>query len=201
MLIEVPEIFFDNPKVLKLNNLTMLHYFNRVKSEPTEVKINQHLLLHIFHGSKVIEENSKSLKVDAKESLFISRGHYIISEILSFDNACFDGIMIFFDDTFLITFFSKYSDLIKNKKMKTDSDSLLVVQKSSSLHDTMVSMNAYVNQKNCSELLLQLKLEEILLQALQNDSSEYLYAYLTHLYSTGLLNFKTLFDTQEFSDV
>ena len=203
MLVEVPELFLKNPKTLQLKNLTMLYYFNREVSQPIEVKINQHLLLHIFHGTKVIEKEASCYRVHAKESLFISRGQYIISEILSFDNASFDGIMIFFDDTFLISFFSKYASVFEGEKNSTELplNNLVLVEKASALHETMVAMNAYVNQENCSEVLLQLKFEEILLQALQNDVTKQLYHYLRHLYSHGLQNFKTLFDTQEFADV
>ena len=203
MLVEVPELFLENPKTLQLKNLTMLHYFNREESQPIEVKINQHLLLHIFHGTKVIDKEGEHFKVNAKESLFISRGQYIISEILSFDNASFDGIMIFFDDAFLISFFSKYADVFATDTpdVKTALNTLLMVQKESALHDTMVAMNAYVKEENCNEVLLQLKFEEILLQALENDTSKQLYHYLSHLYSRGLVNFKNLFDTEAFSDV
>lgn len=203
MLVEVPEIFLDNPKTLKLTNLTMLHYFNREESEPIEVKINQHLLLHIFHGSKIMQKSDKEYRVNAKESLFISRGQYLISEILSFENASFDGIMIFFDDAFLVTFFSKYAQVFQagQTKIETDLSNLILVQKESSLHNTMVSMNAYIEQESSSEVLLQLKFEEILLQAIENDSSKSLPRYLRNLYSNGLLNFKNIFEKGEFSDV
>ena len=201
MVVNVPDIFLENPKTLQLKNLAMLHYFNREVSDPIEVKINQHLLLHIFHGSKVVEKDNKTYKVNAKESLFVSRGQYVISEILSFENASFDGFMIFFDDVFLIDFFSKYRDTFKTQKSKQPLDSLIMLEKESSLHDTMVSMKAYVKEKRHNEVLLQLKFEEILLQALQNDETHCLYCYLTHLYSTGLLNLKNLFETQSFKDV
>ena len=201
MVVNVPDIFLENPKTLQLKNLTMLHYFNREVSDPIEVKINQHLLLHIFHGSKVVEKENIEYKVNAKESLFVSRGQYVISEILSFENASFDGFMIFFDDIFLINFFSKYRDAFKTQKSQQLLESLIMVEKESSLHDTMVSMKAYVNKERHNEVLLQLKFEEILLQALENDDSSCLYSYLTHLYSTGLLNFKNLFETQAFNDV
>ena len=201
MLVEVPEVFLGNPEILTLKNLTMLHYFNREESAPIEVKINQHLLLHIFHGSKVVEKDGETYSVNAKESLFVSRGQYLISEILSFEKASFDGFMIFFDDAFLIDFFGKYRDTFSVQKSDKPLNSLIMVEKESSLHDTMVSMKAYVKEQNHNEVLLQLKFEEILLQALQNDESNCLYCYLTHLYSTGLLNLKNLFETQEFSDV
>ena len=201
MLVNVPEAFLENPKTLQLKNLTMLHYFNREVSQPIEVKINQHLLLHIFHGVKVVEKDGASYRVNAKESLFLSRGQYVISEILSFENASFDGIMIFFDDAFLMTFFSKYADVFTASSSNAVLEDLVMVQSESALHETMVAMNAYVNQDKHNEVLLQLKFEEILLQALQNDTTEALYHYLRHLYSHGLQNFKTLFDTQDFGDV
>ncbi len=202
-MIQVPEIFLDAKETLTLKNLTMLHYFNRKESKPIAIKINQHLLLHIFHGSKIMEYEDTRVSVSADETLFISRGSYIMSEILSFEEGCFDGVMVFFDDAFLIEFFAKYAQLFKDTPKDTQKykRGVALVQKNLYLQETMHSINSYIQHKQEDKFLLQLKFEEALLQAIQNDKTNQLRSYLTDLYEDSLLHIKHIFDTEEFMDV
>ncbi len=43
MLIQVPDVFLDDSKILRLPTLSMLHYFDRQKSESVHVKIDHYL--------------------------------------------------------------------------------------------------------------------------------------------------------------
>ena len=202
-MIQVPEIFLDAKETLALENLTILHYFNRKESKPVAIQINQYLLLHIFHGSKVMEYDDVVLNISANESLFISRGHYMMSEILSFEEGCFDGVMIFFDDTFLIDFFAKYAQLFNSISNNTNEykNSVALIQKNLYLQETMRSIKSYIEHKQENKLLLRLKFEEVLLQTIQNDTTNKLHSYLTNLYETSLLHIKHIFETEEFVDV
>ena len=202
-MIQVPEIFLDAEETLTLENLTMLHYFNRKESKPVAIRINQYLLLHIFHGSKVIKYDDTILNISANESIFISRGQYMMSEILSFKKGCFDGVMIFFDDIFLIEFFAKYAQLFQDISTETQKckNSVALVQKNIYLQETMQSIKSYIEHKQENKLLLRLKFEEVLLQTIQNDTTNKLHSHLTNLYENSLLHIKHIFETEEFRDV
>jgi len=123
----------------------------------------------------------------------------MMSEILSFEASCFDGIMVFFDDLFLLSFFSKYGDVFKSSA--ASSTEICIVQSSDALHDTFGSIKPYLELKHTNEALLQLKFEEILLQLLDNDRSKKIHTYLKALYTGGLFALKAHFDTGNFENV
>ena len=202
MFVQVPECFLDNPNILKLPALTLLHYFNRDVSNKITVQINQHMLLHIFNGSKTITHEGIEHTVLAKQTVFIAKGQYVMSEILSFENSCFDGIMVFFEDEFLFSLFHKYA-LSINKTLNHEfiNYRLLHVKDSISLHETMLSTKSYLQRGSDHAVLIQLKFEEIFLQLLQSDSSDEIHTYFQSLYSGGLYRLKNLLETVEFDSV
>ena len=59
MIIQIPEHFKDSKNTLKLPSLSFMYYFNREITKKINVQINTHMLIHVFHGSKIIQNNEK----------------------------------------------------------------------------------------------------------------------------------------------
>lgn len=116
MLVQVPEHFLKRKDILQFENLSFLYYFNRNKTQKINVQLNKHMLLHVFNGSKIISNEGIKHTVASGQSVFMSKGQYFMSEILSLEKSHFDGIMVFFDDVFLFTIFNKYENLKKPSK-------------------------------------------------------------------------------------
>jgi AraC-like DNA-binding protein len=202
MIIQVPECFENHTDILRLPNLTFMYYFNKNKSDKVSVNINQHMLIHIFNGSKIIHNNEKSYKIAKQQSAFISKGQYLMSEILSLDSGCFDGMLVFFDDEFLLSVFGKYPSLINKIPVKKFSfDALCLVEKSSAMHETMLSAQTYLRRASDEPLLIQLKFEEIFLQLLHNNQSCEILIFFQKLYEKSVFKFKDLFEQNYFSSV
>ena len=202
MIIQIPEYFYKNEKILKLQTLSFMYYFNRKITQKVHVQINKHMLIHVFNGSKIIYNNDAKHKLSNKQSAFISKGQYLMSEILSTEKSYFDGIMVFFDDDFLLSIFNKYPTLLKDNDMKNRiDDSLCVIEESNALHETMLSTKAYLQRKTDEDLLIQLKFEEIFLQLLQSNKSKKILKYFQVLYSKSLFKFKDLFENNNFKNV
>lgn len=202
MIIQVPEHFSKSDNILKLPTLSFMYYFNREITPKVNVQINQHMLIHVFNGSKVIYNEEKTYTLVEKQSAFISKGQYFMSEILSVDKACFEGIMVFFDDAFLLSMFSKYPSLnvaVESKEKKTDA--LCIVEDSQALHETMLSTSAYIQRSSDEHLLIQLKFEEVFLQLLQSNSSHEILTYFQSLYTHSLFKFRDLFENRQFENV
>ena len=202
MIIQVPEYFSQRKDILQCENLSFLYYFNRDKTPKIHIQLNQHMLLHIFNGKKVISNEEKEHIIEEKESVFISKGQYFMSEILSVEKSHFDGVMVFFDDAFLLSIFNKYPSL--NENIISDIENihpLCIIENSPSLHETMLSTKSYLERSTDESLLVQLKFEEIFLQLLQSNGSKQILKYFQALYSTSLFKFKNLFELQEFQSV
>jgi len=202
MIIQVPEHFSCNKDILTFENLSFLYYFNRNKTQKINVQLNKHMLLHVFNGSKIISNDEVEHKVVDKQSVFISKGQYFMSEILSVEKSHFDGIMVFFDDAFLFSIFHKYENLkITSKEVHPSKDKLCIIEDSQALHETMLSTKAYLERRTDEPTLIQLKFEEIFLQLLQTDSSHEILHYFQSLYVTSVYKLKDIFENNEFSTV
>ena len=202
MLIQVPEHFSQNKNILHFENLSFLYYFNREKTPKIHIQLNQHMLLHVFNGSKVISTDGVDHTVEQSQSVFISKGQYFMSEILSVEKSQFDGIMVFFDDAFLLSIFDKYPSLLQNSvSIPQDNQPLCIIENSTALHETMLSTQVYLERGSDESLLIQLKFEEIFLQLLQSNSSGEIRNYFQTLYDNSLFRFKRLFEDHEFNTV
>ena len=202
MIIQIPEHFSNNENILKLSTLSFLYYFNRDSSQKVNVQINNHMLLHIFNGSKIIKNDNKEYEISAKQTLFLSKGQYFMSELLSLEKGCFDGIMVFFDDEFLLSLFSKYPVLMdKTVSEKLADNQLCVVEYSEAVHETMLSTQAYLQRKSNDAVLIQLKFEEIFLQLLQSNRSNEIVSYFQSLYSQSMYKFKNFLENGNFDNV
>jgi len=179
-----------------------MYYFNRDITQKVNVQINKHMLIHVFHGSKIIYNNKKEYAITDKQSAFISKGQYFMSEILSLKESCFDGIMIFFDDEFLVSTFSKYPVLRDKVLLEPNKEqALCIIEESPALHDTMLSSKVYLDRESNDHLLIQLKFEEIFIQLLQSNKSNEILSYFQSLYSKSLFKFKDLFENDQFNNV
>ena len=202
MIIQIPEHFSKNKNILKLPTLSFMYYFNREITQKVNVQINKHMLIHVFNGSKIIYNNDIRYKLSDKESAFISKGQYFMSEVLSIEKSYFDGIMVFFDDEFLLSMFNKYPTLLKATDTKNiNNNSLCIIEKSDALHETMLSTKFYLERKSDESILIQLKFEEIFLQLLQSNKSNKILNYFQSLYSKSLFKFKNLFENNSFESV
>ncbi len=202
MLIQVPEHFSKSKNILKLSNLSFLYYFNRELTQRVHIQLNQHLLIHVFNGSKNIYAEDKVYKVSAKQSAFISKGQYFMSELLCETRGSFDGIMVFFDDAFILSICNKYKTLTQKEiKKNRKHSSLCVIEKSEALHETMLSTQLYLERKSDESILIQLKFEEIFLQLLQSNKSNEILEYFEALHANSVLKFKSFFEENSFTNV
>lgn len=202
MIIQIPEHFSKNKNILKLQTLSFMYYFNREVTQKVNVQINKHMLIHVFNGEKVISNKYVQHKLSNKQSAFISKGQYFISEILSFEKSYFDGIMVFFDDDFLFSMFNKYPSLLKKQNISDNVlKALCIVEDSPSLHATMLSTKSYLERKTDAPLLIQLKFEEVFLQLLHSNKSNKILQYFQSLYSNSLFKFKALLEDNNFQSV
>jgi len=206
MIFQAPEVFFKSASLLQLSNLSFLDYPHIETCTRINLHLNQHLLLHLYNGEKLIETNNGNYEIREKESIFISKNQYITYKIIDSDNnesnySSFNGAMIYFDDIFLVSFFKKYPDVLKHSSHLIMQNEVCVPQKSEALDETIKSFQSYIKTGVENETLLMLKFEEVLLHFLDNDSSAQLSNYLNHLYSQGVFSFKDLFETCAFSTV
>jgi len=202
VIIQVPDHFAKHKDILKLDDFSLLYYFNRDRSEKMHIQINKHMLLHVFNGSKIIHSDDVDYTVSDKQSVFISSGQYFMSEVLSLEKSHFDGIMVFFDDAFLYAIFEKYKSITHNTLSKSiQAKKLCIIEDSKALHETMLSTKTYLERKSDDPTLIQLKFEEIFLQLLQSNSSQQISSYFQTLYDKSLFRFKDLFENGHFQTV
>ena len=151
--------------------------------------LHTNLISLLMDGEKKIYYSNEVLRVTEKQFLLSSGGHSITSEKLSPQNK-FNSLLIFFNDSVLYAFRSKYATTISklkssNKAIKT---SALVLEKDDFINNYILSLHLIIdNNSGCQEEMKQLKLEELFL-------------YLLHTHTASFLSFTPL-TTQEVTDI
>lgn len=153
--------------------------FYKYSPQTTSVKVKSilhtNLISLLMHGEKKIYYANEILTVTEKHFLISSGGNSITSEKLSNQNK-FISILIFFDNSILHAFRTKYANMIlKNKLDNAKKSSALVLHKDDFIINYIHSLNLIIEKQiTCTEEMKQLKLEELFLYILQTEPKSFL---------------------------
>ncbi len=139
-----------------------------------------HALIFILNGEKVIHNNSGDTVVNEGECVFIPKGSYMLSDVRSIDNM-FKRLFIFFEDSFLQEFLSSIE---LSKSVETGEGEVVVFPFSPFIENIIETLPPYLNDDlKYGEKLMKMKLHEILLNMVEQDSSGRFYSSLKQVCS------------------
>ncbi len=82
------------------------------KTYASRLHVQMHSFILIQEGSKILHTKNGDVKISAGEGLSLKADHYTLSNIIA-DNAPYQAILLFFDNTALIEFIAKYKNKLK----------------------------------------------------------------------------------------
>ena len=100
-----------NIKYKSTNYCTFARYTQTNSSYTQLVNVQNHLLIFVKKGYKILHTPYNDFKIDSYETLFLKSGNYTLSNI-GLENGIYEAYLFFFDNNFLINLANKYKDII-----------------------------------------------------------------------------------------
>lgn len=176
------DLIIDSKKynVVNLDNLSLVTYKQTKKQTKNEINTNQNIFIIVLKGKKIIYSEGKKFIIKENESVFISKGTYLMSEVLANESKSFESLVFFFDDTLLKEFFT-----LHQKNFSQDNHLLKIYEKtfrilvSPFLKSTIDSILTFFSYENTGrETFLKYKFFEILLEIIKEDKSHNFLSFL-----------------------
>jgi AraC-like DNA-binding protein len=162
----LPNDFINNENTVDLEDTVFTTYISRVKNENIDVRITTHCLIVLLSGEKRINFESSKSTLNTGDMIFLSQNNYFMSEYLT-KNGHYDALLIYFNDRFIEKFIEKYDIIIQSQSENIDF--CKVNYKSTERLWLNVKLLQSYSQTLESKLL-NIKLEEIFLNCLDNNS-------------------------------
>jgi AraC-like DNA-binding protein len=132
------------------------------------VSLTQHLLCLLQDGFKEITISSEKLKLDNTSALLLHSGNTLMTEVAR-PGQVFDSILLFFSDSFLLSFFSKYQSGIPRESKKAQ---ITPIRKDEFLLNFEKSLILMKQELRKNTKLINLKIEEVLLYLLEKEPAK-----------------------------
>ncbi len=186
--------------VLDFDNQTFIQFHRKKECFKRPVELEQHLIMVILKGKKVMISTEQNITVDKHELLFLQKGAYLTSEKI-LDEGEFSSLLFFINDVFLSQFKNKYHSYLTNKKESAISK-MFKIEASPNLNTYVSSLLPYfTNQQKIAHPILRLKIEELLLSLLFSDKKRQFNDYLLSLGETASVSFKETIEKSTFKNL
>ncbi|SFD02128.1 AraC-type DNA-binding protein [Chitinophaga sp. CF118] len=154
-----PEDFNSN------DSITILSYQTFSDTAKNKITLSQNLFSFLIEGTKSVSYSQKSARIDNTEFLLLSSGNCLMSERTAPSNGTYKSILIFFDNSELVSFFLKHANTFDTKtKSSSLEEPFIVFQLDDFLQNFLASLHLMLNNKKpVSKAMRVLKLEELML--------------------------------------
>ncbi len=192
MSFRIPKQFPTGQKdvILNFDDHTFIEYHRKKGCNKRPVELEQHLIMVILKGAKVMISTEEEITVKKNELLFLEKGAYLTSEKI-LEEGEFSSLLFFLKDDFLDQFKTKYhryltivnNDIVVPKMFKGTS--------SLNIEMYVQSLIPYFDkEQKIAHPLLRLKIEELLLSLLFFDHKKQFNNYLLALGESSNVSFK-----------
>lgn len=137
------------------------------------------LLNIVYKGTKILHTSIGDIEVNPKEAFFMTKGEYIMSEVIGEED--YECLLIFFDHQLTKKLISELPFKL-NKKVSKDSQNIFKFKVNDFLQNTADSLKLYIEDKpKFSEELISLKLKELILLLLGTKEKENFISFCQNL--------------------
>lgn len=140
----------------------------------SEYRMPVHVLIYVYSGEMVVDDNGHTLKVGKGNYVFIKRNHQVKLLKHTAGGAPYKAISIRFERNFLRNFFSTLDKTTLSKEVKRFRESALLLPQTPALQSLFLSLLPYTdaNLKPKDEII-RLKMQEALYCLLDTDDRFY----------------------------
>ena len=137
------------------------------------------LLNIVYSGTKILHTVDGDIKIKAGEAFFITKGEYIMSEVVSDED--YECLLIFFDHQMTRKLISELPFKLNSTK-SIETKNIFKFQVDSFLQNSVDTLKNYLeNKPKFTEELITLKLKELILLILGTDSKENFISFCQNL--------------------
>ena len=178
----VPNHFLEQhpSRVIASDVLFWVTYTSRKNNDNMTVRNTTHVMILLIKGRKNLKTYDAEYNLKAGDILLLTQGNYFMSELVSEDGA-YEAILIYFDDSFIAEFNSKYEIDLDSTK----SQDIAIFTSNALLKNLTNSYKLYMDQNLEKQSdIIKLKTQEIFLHLLELDKKNFC-AYLYAVSSTA----------------
>ncbi|MFN8671774.1 MAG: AraC family transcriptional regulator [Candidatus Sericytochromatia bacterium] len=164
--------------IVSLDGFSLIAYKQAQRQVKNEISSQQNIFVFVLRGKKILYSEGKTFTIKENEAIFISKGTYLMSEILSDNSNTFESLVFFLDDSLLKEFFSLHSKILEKLHSKNNLNTQAQYEKafkinvSPFLKGTIDSIIPFFNHENLGkETFLKYKFFEVLLEIISEDKS------------------------------
>ncbi len=202
MHFKIPEQFPKEERdvVLNYDNQTFIQFHRKNECFKRPVEVEQHLIMVVLKGKKVMISTEQDIMVEKNELLFLQKGTYLTSEIIQ-EEGEFSSLLFFIKEDFLNEFKEKYNQYLAPPK-EGMVPKMFKIEHSESLEAYIQSLLPYFNrQQEIAHPLLQLKIEELLLSLMFSNQKMLFNTYLLSLGKNISVSFKETVEKSIFKNL
>ncbi len=189
MLYVIPKFFYNNEMILDIDGLSYTKWIQYKKAIKNEVKIEQNILIFVIKGEKVIHAD-KDFYIKSNSALFLKKGNYVMSEILSLKEGLYEALIFFYEEKLLKEIILKYPKIKEELSTYKNSSNIFQVDITSYMKISIDSMISIFTQKDIDKNILKLKFEEFFLNLINSNAKEEFLGFLNEiLQSNNLKNY------------
>ncbi|MBK1963995.1 helix-turn-helix transcriptional regulator [Campylobacter novaezeelandiae] len=166
-------------------------YIQKDNSYSNFVNLQNHLLVFVRKGYKILHTASKNYQINPYELLFLKSGTYTFSNI-GFKDSFYEAYLFFFDNSFLIELIYKYKDLLNFKNI-CNIQEVFWIKNDDVLNEILESFSPYF-EKNIQIFapIIKLKFEEFFLYLILNQNTSFI-NFLNKIFSEFQVDLSKLF--------
>ncbi|PAF42274.1 AraC family transcriptional regulator [Helicobacter sp. 11S03491-1] len=205
-ILQIPQDFkkLHHVKIFDLGGLCFARYTQKKNLMQSLVQIQKNVLIFVFKGKKILHTAQGDFCIQENEAIFLSRGHYSLSDIQAF-NDIYESFLFFFEDSLLIEFINKHPYILETFKYSNQEDIIFKITTDSMLQSVLKSFLPYFEtSKLPNENIIKLKFEEIFLHILNDYSQSKIFiSFLRNIIQEFQIDIHKLFEycNQEFGNV
>ncbi|EKT4533270.1 helix-turn-helix transcriptional regulator [Flavobacterium psychrophilum] len=176
----IPKVFLQ----LKTEPTELFVYDFKMTKDAVNTKVNltHNMFSFLQLGEKKVKFEEVFVEVNNKQSVLIKSGNCLMTELID-NNEIYFCKLFFFTNNNVLNFLKKHSEHISKLNKKTNTETpFFVIENDDFIHSFVTSISSILNLKTNTTLLLELKLEEILLYLLQKYGASFIH-YLQSLAS------------------
>lgn len=141
--------------------------------------IPSNLLNIVYKGTKILHTKQGDIKIKAGEAFFITKGEYIMSEVIGDED--YECLLIFFDHEMIRKLIAEFPFKLNNNKTTT-TQNLFKFELGYFLENTISTLKQYLeNEPKFINELVSLKLKELIFLILGGNSKENFIAFCQNL--------------------
>ena len=196
MLLKVPGHFTQTNefKYLKIKDAFFVEFHQYKAQIAKEVLLTEHVIVLVLQGAKIIHNQSGGFRINAGQAIFLKRGSYVMSEVLT-DDTLYASLMFFFNEKLVREFVGMHQGMFTELKGQPTPGDYFGLPMTDSLERFKESMLFYLNyQSTYLPELMRLKFHELLLLTMQADREGHFLSLLHEIYAGSKVDLPLLLE-------